>query len=140
MTIRQGARSKVRLVEIDGVRCIEKWYNDRKGTPAQKLAAECAFYRHYEGLEIIPELVNVREPNAIAVTWSEGERLIDLLKADALSRAAVDAISLDYGRKVAAFYEWAVPALSTVPSGGSYARVPGAVVRALSWIALNAVP
>jgi|AP95_1055475.scaffolds.fasta_scaffold32994_3 hypothetical protein len=104
--IQQGARSQVRIVTVDGVRCVEKRYNTRKDPPPVKLARELAFYRAYHGISTLPRLVS-QEPDLIVITHSPGDRLIDLVRA-AAEELDVPQISRSYGQAVAEFLGYPV--------------------------------
>lgn len=105
MNIKQGARSTVEFVNVDGVLCVQKRYNERNNPPIVKLNKERAFYEYYDGLEVIPKLVSWKEPDTIVVEYCEGDRAIDLIR-DEDKALDIEGFSRDYGEKAYAFFEW----------------------------------
>jgi hypothetical protein len=104
-TIPQGARSVVSLTHYQGKTCIHKTYDDRKTPKATKLNNEVMFYRRYATLDAIPQFLATDDLRSIWIEYRPGLRHIDLVK-NGLDLAVNDRISLDYGRKAAAFLQF----------------------------------
>lgn len=72
MTLHQGKKSNVSLIDRDGMDCVLKRYNDI-GDPNVKCHREVAFYEWHHACDSLPDLIEVDCPNSILMSRLAGE-------------------------------------------------------------------